>query len=261
MEDKELLMEESPKDVANAVIKTGKNAINKGGDMYVNGLNKRANMVATKMTEKDKPKEGDSEEVYAKYKASYAKWKQSYKTAEVLAIKGVLFGPLAPFDWLFTAVAGSGILRSTDPDDAKLQEIFKKTQGMLSKLKEMVSKTKAEEINKKDVDRGVNALNINCLKLAKGVDHFKAAKRENVPKVASAHFNSKPVKESTDEEKESMLNSVREILIKESGEINDISFETVSRMIDHLECGDEKSELLIECCLDVIDEACKDLFE
>lgn len=240
----------------NAVIDRGKEVIQKGGTAYVKGLNKRADMVATHMTKNIKPDTNDSEEVYTKYKEKYNAWKQSYKLAEISAIKGVLMGPAAPFDWLFTAAVGCGVMNSTDPSDAKIKELVEKSKNIFVKIKGLVSKENPEEINRKEVDRNVDILHVNCLRISKGIDKFKAAKREDVPKVKSAHFN-QPVKESEETSsfnKEFIRESVERILYGGNDFINDVAIETVVRMIDKLDLNDEKDDYIIECCLDILNQ-------
>lgn len=235
----------------NAIVDTGKKVVNKGGEMYVNGLNKRANFVAKQMTKKDKPNEDSSEEAYEKYKAEYTRWKQTYKAAEILTIKAIGFGP---FDWVFTTFAACGILHSEDPDDKKLQELFKKSKGILDKVKGIITKAGDAGVKRNVVDRDINVLNINCLRLSKGIDHFKVAKREDVPKIKSAHF-SQSVKESAETDvfdKDFVKESVERILYAGKEQIDEIAFETVSRMINKLDLFNEKDAYIIECCIDVI---------
>lgn len=249
------IVEEGVKEVASDLYKAtlkaktpeGKKATVRLANAYNDGMNKRAEVVAGAIVKK--PEKGASKSEVEKFKRDMITWKATYKAAEVAATSFIAVGPI---DTLLKVALGIGVAGSNDPVDAELKKFVNSIAKRVPIIQKMYDKLK-EEVKEKilsagEIDKKVKILEANSMALARDIDRYHVAKREDVPRVKKATFNNgRPVKESED-----LDNSLKFILFDEHGQVTESTIESVIRFIERSDINSDRDTMMIESTLHIL---------
>lgn len=160
-----------------------KSALNKAGNAYVNGMNKRAAFVADKVVKK--PGQNASPSEYAKYKRDFQRWKARAKIGEFLVTGAIAVGPI---DTAIKALTIIGLKNSRSPEDRLLKQKMRPVMNQVEKIKSKYTQLKervhGKKITEAQVQREISLLDTMTSKATKEADHAKSGGKKS-PAVAT----------------------------------------------------------------------------